>query len=176
MAVAQQADAVRQPLAIRAAAATAAIAGCLGVAGSLFLPWGTVTRRLVPLSNLGGDTTVSSWTAYPLTSVTNLLVPLLLLPAVALVVSLVRTGRRGTAPTGDALALALLGVVATVIYAFLLAVASVLSAGFGFVPGHTSVVALAPTAGFWLALAGSLLALAGVVATRTLTRLRAQHR
>lgn len=171
MAVARHADAARQPLPIRAAAAMGAITGCLCVAGSLILPWGTVTRRLVPLSNLGGVTTVSSWAAYPLTSVTALLIPLLVLPAVALVVSLVRTWRRGATPSSTAVALALLSVVATVIYAFLLAVASVLSTA-GFVPGHTSVVALAPTAGFWLALVGSLLALVGVVAARLLARRR----
>jgi hypothetical protein len=172
MAVARPADAGQQPMPILAAAAIAASAGCLCVAGSLVLPWGTVTRRVVPLGNLGGDTTVSSWAAYPLSSVTNLLIPLLVLPAVSLVVSLVRTWRRGATPTGDALVLALLGVVATLIYAFVLAVASVLSVGFGFVRGHMSVMTIAPTAGFWLALAGSLLELVGVVAARLLARRR----
>lgn len=148
--------------------AIGAIAGCLCLVCSLFLPWSTVTRRIVSISvpAIPGDaTSASSWAAYPLTSVTNVLIPLLLLPGVSLIVSLVRSLRRGAGRRGTALALALLGVLATVIYAFLLAVASFLSS-IAFVPGHTNVVAIVPAAGLWLALAGSLLALASVVAAR----------
>lgn len=154
--------------------AIGAIAGFLCLAFSLFLPWGIVTRRLVPLgvpAVPGVATNLPSWTAYPLTSVTNLLIPLLLLPGVSLIVSLVRSSRRGAAPTGTALPLAILGVIATVIYAFLLAVASFLSS-ISLVPvaGQTIEVAMLPAIGLWLALAGSLLTLASVVAARVRAR------
>jgi len=146
--------------------AAAAAAGVATLVISLALPWYAVTKTISPAAPLphGG---VTSWTVYPLEAVTNCLVPLLLLPAVALVVSTLRSLRSGDGPTGDAVALAILGIVATVVYAFLLALASM---PFGFMPGHTVAVTAAPALGLWVALAGSILALAGVIAARILAR------
>jgi hypothetical protein len=97
-----------------------------------------------------------------------IILPLVFLPAVTLFVSVLRARRRSVAPSGDALALAILSAAATAVYFALLYLAAGVALAFRRVSPGVSPGAITPDVGGALALAGSLAALAGVIAGRAI--------